>query len=301
MAKNHELNFDLKELRSFLAVIEEKGFTRASRRLKVGQATISHHIRTLEKSLGVGLIVRSARGIAITAQGKIFREFCEGLFKRIDGLEHEFSAETPAAITRIAASTIPATYILPAALARIKKQKPDLVYRLEVSDSREAIEKVKEGEAELGVVGKEYRHPALEFTPFIRDEVVLAGPIGYPNRVSVSEMARLPFIFREPGSGTRNASEQALSRFKVIPSALNVVMECSSTEGILESISAGLGVSFVSRLALAGRLSGNSLMIIAVDGLQINRDLFIVSVKNRQLTLPGKLLVAALTDPGSRS
>lgn len=298
MKKNREMNFDLKELRSFIAVIEENGFTRASRRLKVGQATISHHMRSLENSLGVRLIIRNARGISVTDQGKLFRNFCEELFKSLDELTAGLSAEIPAGKTRIAASTIPATFLLPAVLARIKKKYPDLLYRLEVTDSREAVEMVKEGVAEIGIVGKEYRNPTLEFTPIFHDELVLAGPAGYPERVTVSEMVRMPFIVRDAGSGTRNAYELALSRLKIIPSNLDVVMECSGTEGILEAIAAGLGVSFVSRLALSGRLAAHALKIIAVDELQIKRDLFIVAVKSRQLSRPGKLLVEMLTESG---
>ena len=80
MKKKRELNFDLKQLRSYLTVLQEKNFTRASRKLKRGQATISHHIQSLEDMLGVKLIERTSTDFSVTDDGKTFKAFCEKLF-----------------------------------------------------------------------------------------------------------------------------------------------------------------------------------------------------------------------------
>ena len=178
MKKRAELNFDLKQLRSFMEVLNENSFTRASRKLKVGQATISHHIIQLEKALGVKLVNRTARDVSVTEEGKVFQSFCEKLFKNIESVVSDLDRGVPAGTTRIAASTIPAAYILPKILAAVKREFPGITYRLQVTDSREAVEMVKEGSADVGIVGKEYRHPSLIYTPVCMDEIVLVGPKG---------------------------------------------------------------------------------------------------------------------------
>jgi DNA-binding transcriptional LysR family regulator len=301
MKKRTELNFDLKQLRSFLAVLNENSFTRASRKLKVGQATISHHIIQLEKALGVKLLNRTARDVSVTEEGKIFQAFCEKLFKNIETAVADLDRGIPAGTTRIAASTIPASYILPKILASVKREFPGITYRLQVTDSREAVEMVKEGSADVGIVGKEYRHPSLVYTPVCMDEIMLAGPKGAPARIEPADLVRMPFIIREAGSGTRKNSEEALGRHGITPSALQVVLECSSTECIKEAIAAGLGVSFLSRLAVEQEKRAKSLTLIRVDGLDIRRSFFFVHNVSRQLTRPAQLLLDSLLDFGKKA
>ncbi|OHD63640.1 MAG: hypothetical protein A2176_05770 [Spirochaetes bacterium RBG_13_51_14] len=298
MKRIAELNFDLKQLRSFLEVLNENSFTRASRKLKVGQATISHHISQLEKALGVTLINRAGRDISVTPAGKIFRAFCEKTFTSVDALASDLGKGIPPGVTCIAASTIPAAYLLPKILVAANRECPGAVYRLVVADSRESVEMVKEGRADIGIVGKEYRHSSLSYTPVCRDEIVLVGPRSCPDRVAVADLPRMPFIIREPGSGTRKTCEEELGRHGIAPSVMRVVMECSSTEGIKESIAAGMGVSFISRLAVSREIGLNVLKIIDVSGLSISRSFYFVRTGSKGLTRSGTLILDLLTGFG---
>jgi DNA-binding transcriptional LysR family regulator len=294
MKKLKELNFDLKQMRTFLEVLNENSFTRASRKLRVGQATISHHISQLEKALGVTLIRRTARDVSVTAEGKIFQSFCKNIFKDIENLAAELGQGAQAATARIAASTIPAAYLLPAALAAVKVAHPEVSYRLEVADSREAVEMVKEGRADIGIVGREYRNPALVYMPLCMDEIVLIGTGQHPARVAMEELMNLPFIVREPGSGTRKTCEEELARHGIKPSSLQSVLECSSTEGIKGSVAAGLGVSFVSRLAVRREAELGTLKIIEVAGLNIRRHLYFVHPAGKSMPYTAALLLDSL-------
>jgi DNA-binding transcriptional LysR family regulator len=289
-----EFNYDIKQLRSFIEVLNENSFTRASRKLRVGQATVSHHIGQLEKVLGVKLINRTSHGIAVTEEGKLFRAYCEKVFRDIESLREEMAAGAPAGVTTVAASTIPSAYLLPGVLADAKKKFPGISYRLTVADSREAVEMVKDGGAEAGIVGTEYRHPSLVFTPVCRDEIVLIAPRGYPARARVPDLTSIPFIIREQGSGTRRACEEALARHGIVPSALQTVVECSTTEAIKESVAAGLGVSFVSRLAIVREIKARAFHVMEVDGLMIERSFFFVHSGVRRLQRPAALLLELL-------
>jgi len=298
MKKRGELNFDLKQLRSFMEVLNENSFTRASRKLRVGQATISHHIMLLEKALGVKLVNRTARDVSATEEGRVFRTFCEKLFKNIESVRADLDRGARSGTTRIAASSIPAAYILPGILAAVRREFPGVTYRLQVTDSREAVEMVKEGSADVGIVGKEHRHPSLLYTPFCSDEIVLVGPKGSPAAISVAELTGMPLIIREAGSGTRKSSEEALGRQGVTPSALQVVLESSSTESIKESIAAGLGGSFLSRLAVQQEKRAKSLTVIGVKGLAIQRSFYFVHGGSRQLSRAAQLLLDSLIEFG---
>jgi LysR family transcriptional regulator, transcriptional activator of the cysJI operon len=299
LKKSTELNFDLKQLRSFLEVLKQKSFTRASRKLKLGQATISHHIKELEEALGTELINRTSKQISITEQGRKFQIFCEQLFAGIEDFAVGIGRGVPGGITRIAASTIPAAFILPKVLAAIKSTLPDLVYRIEVAGSREAVEMAKEGRADIAVVGEEYKHPTLTYIPLYRDRIVLIGSSNDPDRISIAELSRLPFIIREPGSGTRRVYERALAEQKVRPSNLRVVMECSSVEGILQSVAAGIGVSFISGLAVKNINRKSSLKIMEVEGLEIYRHFYLVYAAKRSLPHQATIVIDSLVEYGS--
>ncbi|TFH39097.1 MAG: LysR family transcriptional regulator [Chrysiogenales bacterium] len=292
--KRNDFNFDLKQIQSFLEVLKQGSFTRASRKLKVGQATISHHIGQLEKTLGVKLLNRAAREISITDQGKAFRAFCEALFKNIEILAADIAGETAEGTAVIASSTIPAAYILPEHIFEMRNICPGVIFRLEVTDSREAVEMVKEGRVDIGIVGKEYKHRSLAYVPVCDDEIVLAGPIAFPDRVSPADLKTMPLITREPGSGTRKTSEEALALHGIMPSALNVVMECSSSEGIRESIAAGIGASFISRRALTSAVKMKRLKIIDVKGFGIHRSFLAVHSPGRTLPRSVQILLDLL-------
>jgi len=292
--KKKELNFDLKQLRSFLEVLQENSFTRASRKLKIGQATISHHINQLEEMLGVILIERSSKTFFVTSEGKAFKTFCERLFNDIENLKIELDRGIFGGISKIASSTIPSTYILPGIIAHIKKENPDITYNVEISDSREAVELIKEGKAELAIVGKMIKHPSLNYMHIFSDEIVLVGNSDLPDSIGVDSLREMPLIGREKGSGTRNAYEKILNEHNIVPSELNIAFECSTSESVKESAISGIGAAFISKLAIKKELKLKSLKIIKIKNFQIDRNFYSVHLNSKHLTMPVKMLIKEL-------
>ncbi len=296
MKKKRELNFDLKQLRSYLAVLHEENFTRASRKLKRGQATISHHIQSLEDMLGVRLIERTSTDFSVTDDGKIFKTFCEKLFDDIDKLSDDLEKEKTGGISRIAASTIPSTYLLPKVIAMVNRDYSDLYYRVEISDSREVVEMVKEGVAEMGISGRQLKHSSLTYEHVFSDEIVLIGTSELPDRIHIDEIKKLPLVGRERGSGTRNAYEGALSKLSILPSKLRVVLECSTTESVKEAVVSGIGAAFISSLAIEKELRLKMLKMIEIKGFSIERDFYVLYLNNKHLSVPAQKLLDALRE-----
>lgn len=292
-----DFNFDIKQIRSFLEVVNEKSFTNASRNLKISQASISHQIGQLEKMLGVKLINRTSQDFSLTGEGRIFVKFCNRIMKDIDGLKSDIKAGTFGGVINIMSSSIPGAYILPEILTSFKKKEKDGVYfKLEIGNSREAVEKIKQGEADLAIVGREIRHPALTYTKIFEDQVVLVAGRNYSGSVKVTDLKTIPLILRESGSGTKNAAETYLQELDIIPSELNVVMECSSPEGIKEAVISGLGLAFISKLAIEEDIKSSKLKIIEIKGLDIQRDFFLVTSNVRTLHEPAGRLVSFILE-----
>jgi DNA-binding transcriptional LysR family regulator len=278
-----DFNFDLKQIRSFLEVVNEKSFTNASRNLKISQASISHQIGQLEKMLGVKLIFRNSQDFSLTGEGRVFIKFCNKVMKDVENLKSDISTGTFGGVVNIMSSSIPGGYILPLILSGFKKTEQQGIYfKLEIGNSREAVEKIKQGEADLAVVGREIKHPSLSYTKIFQDNVVLVSGKDQNTLVKLDDIKQIPLIVREGGSGTKNAAEMHLHHLGIIPSELNVIMECSSPEGIKEAVINGLGYAFVSRLAVEDDIKHGRLKIIDVKELNIVRDFFLVTsnVKN---------------------
>ncbi len=280
--KKAELNFDLKQLRSFLAIIAEKSFTRASRKLKIGQSTISHQIAQLEEVMGVRLFERSGKELNLTEDGKRFMSFAEDLLENVEKLKAELGSRTPGTAVRISASSIPSTYILPGLIAEIYREHPDYYYSVETANSREAIELVKEGSVEAGIAGKKITFPGLKFIHCFSDEILLIGPGGGEKRLGIEDLKSLPMIIRERGSGTRDAYEKVLNDNGILPSELNIVYQCTSSEGVKQSVIAGMGYSFISSLAIRDE---QRLRRVNIPGLKITREFYGVFSDKRKLSV----------------
>jgi DNA-binding transcriptional LysR family regulator len=295
MKKPRDFNFDVKQLRSFLEVTGERSFTRASRNLRVGQATISTHVSALEEAFGVTLIRRTSRAFTITREGEVLHEFCSRLFADLENLKSELARVSPPGIVTVAASTIPSAYILPKAVSAAIKSFNGIAFRIEVSDSREVVEMIKEGRAELGVVGKMLRHPVLGYEKIVEDELVLIAPAqGYPARVRVSDIPRFPFVGREKGSGTRDSYERSLADAGIQPAELHIVLECTTSEGVREAVASGLGVAFISRLAIPGDASRHGIRVVETKDFRIRRNFYLVTVKKKKPSAPALALMKEL-------
>ena len=292
-----DFNIDIKQIRSFLEVVNEKSFTNASRNLKISQASISHQIGQVEKMLGVKLINRNSQDFSLTDEGRIFVKFCNKIMKDIDGLKSDIQTGTFGGVISIISSSIPGGYILPEILSGFKKNDKDGVYfKLEIGNSREAVEKIKQGEADIAIVGREIRHPSLTYTKIFEDRIVLVAGRDYTGSVKVTDLRTIPLILRESGSGTKNAAEIYLNQLDIIPSELNIVMECSSPEGIKEGVIRGLGLAFISKLAIEDDVKSGKLRILDIKGLDIKRDFFLVTSNVKSLHEPAGRLVSYILE-----
>jgi DNA-binding transcriptional LysR family regulator len=121
--------------------------------------------------------------------------------------------------------------------------------------------------------------------------LIVPGAHEWAERVSVSraEMASIPLLMRERGSGTRREIEMALEEHGVKLGALDIVMELDSTEAIKSAVEAGLGAGFVSRSAIAKDLRmGSSFKIVEIAGLRIKRDFLVAHVAGMGLQGPAE-------------
>ncbi|GFO59907.1 LysR family transcriptional regulator [Geomonas silvestris] len=281
---------NLKQLEVFINVAESGSFSKGAEATFITQSTVSQHISALESEFGLKLLDRTGKGALLTEGGKLLLERARRLVEyareitvavdRFKGVEE--------AVLRIAGSSIPGEYIIPAALPLLLGKFPGLTLIQAQGDSQDVLDKLKAEQVEFGVVGAALEDDAIEYTPFAKDHLVLIAPAGHrwagSGPVALQELVNEPFVLREPGSGTGRAYLNALWQAGIKPANLKVAAQLGSNEAIKRAVMAGVGVSFVSEISVQREVTQGALVQVPVAGIDIKREFFLARRKGRELS-----------------
>ncbi|HDQ39812.1 MAG TPA: LysR family transcriptional regulator [Desulfonatronum sp.] len=278
---------DVRQLRAFAKVYERKSFSKAAEDLFLSQPTISAHIAALEGELKVPLFDRLGRGIMPTPAADVLYAYCSQVFRAMEEAEAEIRLLSNEVSGRLVlgGSTIPANYFLPDLVSRFLRNHPGVSFSLEESDSSGVIQGVLNGQLALGVVGAKEEHLELDYVPLFEDSLVVLASAEHVQdagrRLSLDEACGLPWVVRQPGSGTRRAMEKAFEDAGRDHRRLRVASVVDSTEALLRFVRCGLGLTVSSRLAAGESLQRGELMILDVPELHLQRSFFAVFHRQR--------------------
>ncbi len=282
---------DFRQIEAFVNVVKYKSFSKAADASFLTQPTISTHVSTLEKELGLKLIDRHGKQALPTRQGKILYKYAVHLLntreKAIDALD-DYTSEIDG-VLEIQASSIPGEYIVPVLISRFREKHPQVRFYLEQSDSSKVEENLLEQKGEVGFLG--YRGTAnLNYEKILTDPVVLITPNNSKFQTLIGkdlvpeDFINEPFVWREQGSATRKEFEAAIASMGYDPKQLNVAARANSMEAIKQAVANGLGVSVVSQIAVECSLGGGRFLSFPIEGMKIDREFYLVWNKNVALS-----------------
>ena len=277
---------DFKHLEAFIKVVELASFSKAAEALYISQPSVSTYITSLEKELGVLLINRWGKSLQPTAAGSLFLEKAkellslkESTFQMLHALSHDVRGNI-----HILASSVPSQFILPPLLARFRKEYPHITFSVSEGDTAQVIKGISTHQGDIGFAGSTLGSQQCVFHPFIREELVFIAPEdgGYfPDKIyTLKELLYIhPFIAREVGSGTRMQYEHFFVEQGISLSKISTGAVMSSTQGILNGVANGLGISMVSRLSLKDPYRQKNILPLRLNVPLPGRDLYMVSNK----------------------
>jgi DNA-binding transcriptional LysR family regulator len=281
------MSINLHHLRLFAAVVDHGGFTKAATQLNLSQPAISKSLSELERQLNVRLLDRSGRSTKLTDAGRILHARARELFgvERLAERELREVRGLKRGTLRIAASTTIATYMLPSVLGRFHRRRPTVRISATSANTRTVTKLLLESRVDVALVEGPVAHQRIEVLPWRDDELAIIAPPDHPllgrSGVSVTELGDWQFLVREPGSGTRDVTEQALAKHGV---HLRRTMRVGGTETIKQAVAAGLGLAIVSRAAAADQIALGRIAVLAVDGLVIRRTLTRLKLVGRSIS-----------------
>ena len=279
---------DFKQLEAFAAVAENLSFSEAAKNLFLTQPTVSAHIRALETELGTQLFERTTKRITLTADGEKLYGYASDLLCLRKKALLDLSGQKEGTI-RIGASTLPVAYFLPEALVKYRELHPQIAFDICKSDSLGVIGKLMDGTLDIGLTGTKTAEKQCVFEPFFEDELVIATPVNnhfkklQAEGASVQVLCKEPFIMRESGSGTRRESERLLALMGIPPENLQIAVCMNNLEAIPNSITAGVGISIVSKKVVEDLEKDGKLLVFPFVSPPARRALYIVWRKDQPL------------------
>lgn len=295
---------NLKQLEAFVEVAEGGSFSKAAKNLYLTQPTISAHISSLEKELDVRLFVRNTKEVNLSEDGQLLYRYARQIVDLEKQIEEVFGREKDRekkCIT-IAASTIPAQYLLPRILARFNERYPGEQLKIMETQSLGVVEKIAEHQVDIGFTGTVLEKKHCNYIPFYKDDLVIITP----NTEKYREYQKKPediswikcenLILREEGSGTRKEAEKQLRNIGIRVEDLNVMASIENPETIKKSVERGLGVSVLSRLATEDEVEDGRILTFPIPGADEGRAINLVYNKNYQLSLSAERFVKVVKE-----
>ncbi len=274
-------------LEALTALADTGSFSRAARRLHLSQPSLTRHIQNLEELAGMPLLVRQREGGILTAEGRLLCDSARQILRlREDAWDRIANSRgTGTGRIQIAASTIPATYILPGVIAAWNRLHPGIAVNVRTHDSDETLQAVLHDQAEMGLIGKNTVHRGVVSVPLWSDRIVLVVPPDHPwageKELLPARLAESSFIARERGSATRATLEAYLrAETGLDSSSIHVICQVGSSEAVKEAVLAGVGPAFLSIHAVRREVEAGSLCIVPVGDWNIERSFFLVHRKS---------------------
>lgn len=283
------------QLEIFAVAAETLNFSETARRLHLSQPTISQQIKLLESQLGQTLFARLGRGLALTRAGETLLPYARQVRQELEAADSAMRAlrGEVAGPLRLGASTTIGNYWLPEFLVAFKRAHPAVAASVLIENSSALLPLLQRGELHLLLLEGVRPVPPgdrFEVATFAEDRlVVVASPaLALPEPLDFPALAQLPWVLREPGSGTREVLFQALEQHDVSPRALNIALELGGSEAIKRAVEMGAGVACISALAVEAELASGALRELPVAGAGFLRPLWQVRPRERYLGPPAR-------------
>lgn len=236
----------------FVEVCRFLNFSQAAEALNTTQPAVSLAVKELESHYGVALFERMNRRVYLTPAGEALLATAQDVLRGFQEVEETLGQGRPLAL-RVGANVSFGEAGLAQVLGRFRQEHPQVRLRALVANSDKIQSLLAENQLDVGIVDGLGVSERLRAQPLYQEDLVLAAAPGrFPAPATVEELAALPLLLREPGSGLRSSVDRVFSQQGLAPQPL---LESTSTAALAQAAKAGLGVAILPE-ALAQRESG---------------------------------------------
>jgi DNA-binding transcriptional LysR family regulator len=279
------LHTTLRQLEVFVATAQKGSVTHAAAAIGMTQSAASMALGDFERQLGTRLFDRIGKRLVLNEDGRVLYPKAVEMVERAQEMELLFHGDLRTANLRLGASSTIGNYLLPRLIGQLQAQRPGSQIRLDVGNTQQVINSVLNFEIDVGFVEGPCMHADIETIVWGEDQLAICArpgdPLAKPGGASVEALRQAAWILRERGSGTREVVEQLLTGQL---GDIRLAMELGGTEAIKRAVEAGIGISCLSLVALAGAIERGNLVAVDTPFLKLSRSLHILLHKQKYRT-----------------
>ena len=267
------MRMTLRQLAVFVAVAQEGTVTKASDAVRLTQSAASMALADLEDGLGAPLFDRLGKRLQLNDLGRFLLPQALEILGRCDAFEQAAKGELQSIDLRIGATLTISDYLMPDLMADFLKVQPQAYLKLQVGNTRQMIEAVSQFQLDLALIEGSCHLPQLQCLPWRNDVLAVCCAAVADESVADWFFHDGEWILREEGSGTREVFDNII--LKDLPDA-NIRLTLGHNEAILKIVAGGLGISCISKLAIAPLQEKGQLVILDTPFWQLARPLFML-------------------------
>lgn len=278
---------DFSKIETFLTVVKEKSFSKASKKLGISQPAVTQQIKLLEEYLDVQIVDRKKNGIKLTNAGEEVYRVAQKLEKHILSAEREMlRLVNKEVIFILGASPVIGNYILPNFLNDIQEAIKNNVM-LRVDNAQEITEKLLDKKVDLALIEAPLFQEGIIYREWMEDELVIASRSPLPKIIKKEDLFTFNWICREEESSTRRVIHDTFEKIDVDCKSFKIKSIVTSSTAVKQTLlKANLEetptVSILSRYIVADEVEQGLLYTTKIKGLKLTRMLYLCYIKDRK-------------------
>ncbi|WP_180963975.1 LysR family transcriptional regulator [Haloimpatiens massiliensis] len=275
------------KLKTFITVSQTKNFTKAANILNMTQPAISQHIKFLEQYYKVKLFRKSKNKIELTSQGEFLYQNALELDRLSKFIENSLENSTSFIKKyRLGASLTIGGFTIPNLISTYMNKNPNIDIILTIDNTENIVNKLLDGNIDLGAVEGPFDKTKVKYTTFKKDELILVASPKHPfagrGEVNVEEVLRDKLILREKGSGTREVFEKYLIKSGHMLTDEHIHMEISNISATVSLVCENLGCTVISKEAVKEQLKKGTLIRVPIKGFNMKREFNFIYKGNKE-------------------
>lgn len=279
------MHYTLHQLQVFLKITEVQSITKAAEELHLTQPAVSIQLKNFQDQFDIPLTEIVGRKLFVTDFGKEIARSAEKILNEVRAIDFKTSSFRGHLTGRLKISSVSTgKYVIPYFLSGFLQEYVDVELVLDVTNKSKVIESLENNEVDFALVSVLPENLKIEKVDLMQNKLFLVNNTEITFKKQPYEkkiMERMPLIFRENGSGTRQAMEKFFQKNHI---QVRKKMELTSNEAVKQAVLAGLGCSIMPLIGIRSELTHGELQIIPVKGLPINTTWQLIWLKNKNFS-----------------
>lgn len=278
------MNFTLHQLQVFLKIRQTSSITKAAEELYLTQPAVSIQLKNFQDQFEISLTEVVGRKLHITAFGEEIAAACEKILNEVYAINYKTLSYKGLLSGQLKISVVSTgKYVMPFLLNGFIKQHSGIELQLDVTNKARVVEDLEKNRVDLALVSILPEHLGLQTVAVMHNHLVMvvSPERAFENLSLIELFEKVPLIYREPGSGTRQVQEQFVKEKGLM---VQKKMELTSNEAVKQAVLAGLGCSVMPIIGLKNELQLGQIKIVPISGLPLTTTWQLVWLKSKTLS-----------------